>query len=44
MSPDERLVRRLSREIESELSDLQQLLSELETTTKTDDSVSHYVP
>lgn len=40
MSPDERLVRRLAREIESELSDLERLSNELETTPRTDDSIS----
>jgi len=40
VSPDERLVHRLAREIESELSDLERLSSELETTPRTNDSVS----
>ncbi|MFW6388092.1 MAG: hypothetical protein ACOC0B_02345 [bacterium] len=40
MSPDERLVRRLAREIESELSDLERLPNELETTPRTQDSTA----
>ena len=40
MSPDERLVRRLAREIEGELSDLGRLSTELETTPKTNDSAA----